>query len=330
MDSKEVVSEDLEIITGIGPDVRNWLAETFDVHTFSSLAELSEEDLTDRIKADNKPSIWLRWVKNWPTEAAIKAAEIESETENSKSVRVSNMQKKDLSLPKRSPELSQKPNRFITDQNGWDTLALYFIEFQSREVPGKPVDIKTKVVFEGPGQQVQETFHGFEQERTFQWIFTHARDILGVIPEKGAKITAEEKDQEIASSPISVSRFNLFQPTGVGLPLLSFSSERPQLSMITANQPLDIEVILEGSRLRKSKNGQTNFKVHFNAKNLDTNEYISLGKAEPEMLSDQLGFSALLPNIILHQGMYRLYVLVLTHPKLELLDSIEIPFLNVY
>ena len=122
MSSINAVFDDLEVITGIGPDVRKWLAGTFDVHTFSALADLSEEDLVDRIKDENKPSIWLRWVKNWPTEAAIKAAEMESEAPNS--VRVPNNQKNDSPLAKTGSEFSSpKPNISVKGKNGWDTLA---------------------------------------------------------------------------------------------------------------------------------------------------------------------------------------------------------------
>ena len=331
MSSQIAVSDNLEVIKGISPSARRWLGDTFNVYTFSALANLSVEDLVNQIKAEKKPTIWLRWAKNWPAEAAIKATEIELEPNDSESVQFSHEQKTEGRKVKpgmKSPTL--EPDNLEIGNNGWETLALYFIEYQSRKISENSNELQTKVVFEGPGQQLEEVFLGIEQQRAFQWIIEHAEGIFQFIPEIEKYPVYRTKEQDIESDFITISRFNLSQLDGVGHPRVSFSSKVPRLIMVTANQPFDIEVVLEGFRQKASKADWINFSVQFNVMNLDTNDYKFLGKIEPKMVKDRLTYSAVLPNISLERGKYRLNVLVLTHPKLELLDSIEIPFLNVY
>jgi hypothetical protein len=100
--------------------------------------------------------------------------------------------------------------------------------------------------------------------------------------------------------------------------------------MVTADQPFDLKAILEGSRPRTSANGRIAFKVKFLAKNWDSNDYTILGDAEPEAIEDEVTYSALLQGISLPRGKYRLQALILDQPKPAVLDSIEIPLLNVW
>ena len=330
MSSSKAVPDDLELIRGISPDARKWLAETFDVRTFAALADLSEEELINRIKADKK-TFWIQWAKDWPTEAAVKAAEMEVEVEARQPAPASGRRNNDspLAAPGTEPS-SPKPNSPAKRKDGWDTLALYFVEFQSRQVPGKPVELQTKVVFDEPGPQTQKTLPGMEQDRICQWIFEHFDGILRAMPATETLPGAETTVQETGPSAISVSQLRLFQPAGAGSPLFSYSSERPKLSMVRADQPFDLKAILEESRPRASANGQIALNVQFHVKNWDTKKFTTLGNVEPEAIEDQLAYSALLPGISLPRGKYRLQVLVLAHPKPVVLGSIEIPLLSVW
>jgi hypothetical protein len=306
MSSSKAVPDDLELIRGIGPSARRWLAETFDVDTFAALADLSEEELINRIRAENKP--WMRWAKDWPTEAAKKAAEMEAEAE--------------ARQPAPAPGKRNK--------EAWDTLALYFVEFQSRQVPGKPAELQTKVVFEGPGPQTQETVPGIDQDRICQWIFEHLDGTLRAMPAAETLPGAETTPQETRPSAVSVSQLRLFQPAGASSPLFSYSSERRQLSMVRADQPFDLEAILEESRPQASANGRIAFNVQFHVKNWDTRKSTTLGTVEPKVIEGQAAYSALLPGIRLPRGKYRLQVLVPARPRPVVLGPIEIPFLSVW
>ena len=319
MSSNRAVSDNLEAIKGIGPDVREWLAETFDIHTFAALADLSEEELIDQIKADNKPSVWARWAKDWPKEAAIKAAEIEAKK----------MEVRQPG-PASSTESSSAKSNSPASKDGWETVALYFVEFQSRQLAGELTEMQTKVVFEGPGPQVQETLPDMKQDRICGWIFDHFGRILKARPATETLPGAETMPPETVPLAISVGQLRLFQPAGASSPLFSYSSERSQLRMVTADQPFDLKAILEGSRPRTSANGRIAFKVKFLAKNWDSNDYTILGDAVPEAIEDEVTYSALLQGISLPRGKYRLQALILDQPKPAVLDSIEIPLLNVW
>lgn len=329
MSSSKAESDDLEVIRGIGPDARQWLAATFDVRTFAALADLSEEELMNRIKAENKP--WMRWAKDWPTEAAIKAAEMAAEAKARQPAPAPGRRNNDSPLAAPGTEsYSPKPNNPSGGKDSWETLALYFIEFQSRQITGKPVELQTKVVFEGPGPQAQETLPGIEQDRICQWIFEHAGGILRAMPAAETLPGAETTPLETGPSAISVRQLRLFQPAGAGSPLFSYSSERRQPSMVRADQPFDLKAILEESQPRASANGRMTFNVQFLVKNWDSTNYTTLGNVEPEAIEDHLAYSALLPGISLPRGKYRLQVLALAHPKPVVLGSIEIPMLSVW
>jgi hypothetical protein len=331
MNSSEAVSDNLQVIKGIGPDTRKWLAETFEVRTFAALADLSGEEIVNRIKAENKPSVWTRWAKDWPKEAAIKAAEMEPNAEAQQSIPAVGRQNNDTPLAAASPEPSSpKLNSPVEEKDGWDILAWYVIEFQSRQVPEKPVERRTTVSYQGPGQETLPV--PVERDRICDWIFEHFDGILPAKPETETQPDAEVKTspQEAGPSTMSISQLRLFQPAGASSPLFSYSSERPQLRMVTADQPFDLEAILEESEPEASANGPTAFKVQFYVKNWDTNKRTNLGNVELEAIRDQLAFSALLPGISLARGKYRLDVLVLADPKPVVLGSIEIPLLSVW
>jgi hypothetical protein len=308
MSSSEAAPDNLERIRGIGPDVRKWLAEAFDVRTFGALADLSGEEITDRIKAENKPSIWLRWARDWPIEAAGKVAEMDTE----------------LNSPVREEDREQE------EDEDWGVLARYAVEFQSRLVLGETVERRTTVCYEGPGQETPPK--PVDEDGIFQWIFEHLDGVLRAEPGTEARPDdeAEIAPREYSPSTVSISRLRLFQPTGAGSPLFSYSSEQPQLRSVAADQPFDLEAILEESQPSASAGRRIAFNVQFYVKNWDTREATTLGSVEPKAIEDQLAYSALLPGISLPRGKYRLELLVLARPKPVVLDSIAVPLLSVW
>ncbi len=319
MSSNKIESDNLELITGIGPEAQKWLSETFDVRTFMALAELSEEELVDRIKSENKPTIWLRWANNWPKEAALKAAE------------------KDIKLETEKPSQETDPGIYFSksksptdEKDGWETLALYFVEFQSRSVPGKPYEIQTLVVFEGPGPrpQEQDILPGIDRDRICQWIFEHFEGILPTI--HATEMLPGTLSKEVGFYPIKVNKLHLFQPSGAISPLFSYSREQVQLSSVKAGQSFDLEVTLEKYLPETSAIDRGGINVHFFVKNWDTKEVISLGSVEPITIDDHSWYSAFMQDVRLSHGKYQLQVLVLAHPKQVFVDSLKIPFLNVY
>jgi hypothetical protein len=330
MGSGKTFSEDLELITGIGPDAREWLAENFDVRTFAALADLSVEELVDRIRADNKP--WLRWAKDWPADAAKRVAEMEAEAVAQQPERASGWQNNSaLSLTAPSAEVSSpKPTNSVAEIDGWDTLALYFIEFQSRQVPGEPFELQTKVVFEGPGDQAQKTLSGLDQDRACEWISEHMSVIAKASATGGILLNTKPKSQKAGPQTISVSQLRFFQPAGATGPLFSFSRERPNISMVRSDQPFDLEVILEGSSAQVSENGRAPFSVRFLVKDWDSGSITTLGDVRPQAIEGQPAYSALLSAISLPRGKYQVKVLAFAHPEPALLGSVDIRMLSVW
>jgi len=304
MSSSKANSDNLELITGIGPDARKWLAETFEVRTFVALAALPVDDLVSQIRAENKP--WLRWAKNWPADAAAKAAEMEAEAKP------------------RQPATASSTKQ----QDGWDALAYYVIEFQSRQLPGEPIEERTTVSYQGPGPETIPVVVG--RDDLCEWIFDHLHGILpgqfreSIRGEPGAASDAP------GPQPVSIRRLHLFQPAGTRAPLCSFGGKQPVINLVTADRPFDLELIMEGSPQPAYGNGRPAPTVQFLVKELSSKTPEILKNVRSEAIEDEPGYTARLRDITLARGNYRLELLVLAHPKPTVLGSMKIRVLNVW
>lgn len=304
MSSSKANSDNLELITGIGPDARNWLAETFEVRTFAALAALPVEDLVSQIRAENKP--WLRWAKNWPADAAARVAEIEAEA--------------------RDRQLSQSSSR--KQKDGWDALAYYVIEFQSRHLPGEPVEERTTVSYQGPEPETLPVVVG--RDDLCEWIFDHLHGILPDQSRGSIRGGARPMSDALRLESVSVRHLYLFQPVGARAPLCSFEGEQPLINLVTADQPFDLELILEGSPQPASGNGKAGLSVQLVIQEWDRRTPSMDKVIKPEPIEDQPAYSARLRGITLARGNYRLEFLVLAHPKPSVLGSMKVPMLKVW
>lgn len=330
MSPTEIRTDNLESITGIGPDAREWLAENFDVRTFAALADLSVEELVSRAKAENKP--WVRWAKDWPADAAKKAADLEAEVQPRQPEPTSARQKSSAS-PQIAPSeesSAAKPNSTLREIDGWDTLALYFIEFQCRQAPGQRAELRTKVVFEGPGDQAQTILPGVDLDRACQWISEHASMIDMARVEMDALPVSETTSTGTSPQSMSVSQLRFFQPAGTTSPLFSYSRERPKIRMVRANRPFDLEVLLEGSASQVTGNDRIPTSVRLLVKDWDSEAFTRLGDVRPRAIEGQLAYSALLSAVRLPRGRYHLRVLAFGHPEPVILGSMEIKMLSVW
>ena len=309
MNSTETVSDNLEIITGIGPEARKWLEETFNVRTFADLAELPEEKLLDRIKAEKKP--WMMWAKNWPSDAE---KFVTSEQTSG--------------VPSKSSQ--EKPNSSSQAKDGWETLGLYFIEFQTRHTEKSPAEIQTKVVFEGPGEQVQENLPGFEQDVICKWIFEHYNSLIEQRPKIKTDSDTNKMIENFNMLSISIIQLCFFQPPDTRSPLFKYSGKQSRIRTLLADKPFNIELQVEKAQLKTSLKYPVTLNAEFQVKNWETREVINLGQVEIETSNQQVVHQFRATNILLPRGKYRLQTLVFAHPKPIVLGSIEVPILIVW
>lgn len=309
MNTNETESDNLEIITGIGPEARKWLDETLNVRTFADLAKLPEEKLLDKIKAEKKP--WVMWAKNWPLDAAkFVASEQTSES------------------PSKSFNVKQKNSSQTKDR--WETLGLYFIEFQTRHTEKSSAEIQTKVVFEGPGKQVQENLPGFEQDVICKWIFEHYNRLIEQRPKIETNIDTN-KVMEIINFPrISIIQLNFFQPPDNSSPLFKYSGKQSRIRTLVAEKLFNIELQIEKVQLDPSLKYPITLITKFQLKNWETREVINLSQVEIDISKEQEVYQFCTTNISLPRGKYRLQTLLLAHPKPIVLGSIEVPILVVW
>jgi hypothetical protein len=304
MSSSKGSSDNLELITGIGPDARRWLAETFDVRTFAVLAELPVEDLVSQIRAESKP--WLRWAKNWPADAAARAAE--------------------MAIAESAGQPAEAPGR--KQEDGWEALAYYVVEFQSRQLLGKSVEERTTVSYQGPGPETLPVAVG--RADLCEWIFDHLHGILPDQLRESTQGVARAMSEAMHPEPVSVTHLYLFQPTAAREPLCSFGGEQSTIKVVAAAQPFDLELILEGGPQPVAGNGKPGLSVQFVIQEWDSRVPSIAKTIRPEAIEDQPAYSARLRGISLARGNYRLQLLVLAHPKPTVLSSMKVRVLNVW
>jgi hypothetical protein len=335
MSSNIETSDDLEVIRGIGPDAREWLGETFDVRTFTALADLSEEELISRIKADNKP--WLRWARDWPAEAGIRAAKMRTEAE---AQYLAPAPVAESAIPKPTYLQTEKtipanrasmPN---TGENHWQQVAYFNITFLEHHVKDRVVGRKTTINYHEADENAE--WDGFETERISQWILEQAGDELSQeiqeVPATEPKPELLKEEKIPAQIAISVTGLRLYQPADAEISLTSGKNGRPHTGTIQSGLPFaaKAEFEIDEQAATTIANHEIPYRVQFYTQDRSSKEKAHLGDAKTGLLaSNKTSYSAMLGGITLPSGTYRLRVVVIAESEEIVPGYLELPILRV-
>jgi hypothetical protein len=284
--------DDLTRIRGIGPVKQQWLRTSLNVCTFRDLASLSIEEIESRLRADGQTTS-RNAIANWIDRARELAGDFPEE--ESKAVR--------------PPEESQ-----------WQSFGTFQIEFQSRQIPGKPEESRTVVRHLDTEQS--RILHGIETEQLQSWML-----------EQMSARTPEGEGAAVVPVVVETEQLRVLQPPQTGIPTIVESSEQPLSGFLRANEPFSLDIAfrvagLTGTTIAKQP---ITYRAQFYARNRATSEVIHLGDTVPKLLSSgQAYYTTTLADATLSPGLYRLQVLVKLQGAPAIAPGLfEVPLLQV-
>jgi hypothetical protein len=324
-------------ITGIKRKRQLWLFEVFSVRTYEDLAALLPGDIVARLKAEGKPYSRAE-VELWPQEAAElaekKAQQSSRTTAELSATEVGN------SPPRGSnpnPARGSNPKKAKTQRAQgelWKPVATFIVEFQTRRTKDQAIEQRTFVDYHDTEHNVD--YPGIEIEQIGPWMVQMAGDKLHREIQRGP--TAEPKTEGVKEEALpariatTVTGLRLFQPAGTEISLASGQDGRPSTGTIRAGEPFTAEAEFEIGEQEAATIGRRKipYQVQFYTENRSTRDRTHLGNAEPGLLTGgKASYSAMLGEITLPRGTYRLRVVVIVESENANLGYLELPMLRV-
>lgn len=317
MESNKNTYDDLTVIAGIGPARQRWLRESFNVHTYQDLAQLSVDRIESQLKADGQIASrdaiehWLLETRELATIAARSstpdlesAAKIAANKENS-------------------------PNR----EDGWKPFASFVVEFQAREVEGQAAERRTAV--HHMEEDTGTYWSGIESRQLCQWMLDQVRDKVGLEPEEYDLDQARPVEAPPAKKPsaeIQISAIRVFQPPDALTPVAVLEASEPFQGTVRGSVPFAIEVSfgLTGATAADVVAQGASCLVRSYAYEQAAGAAVHLGDAEPTALeADKYAYTLTLPAASLQSGTYRVWVIVGVKDAPAAPDYVEVPMLQV-
>lgn len=328
-------TDNLEVIRGIGPDAREWLAETFDVRSLTALAELPEEVLISRIKADNKP--FMRWARDWPAEAAIivEKMRVEEETEYPVRTLVEDLPtNKSTNLQNEKNESGIRESMPSIVDKQWKQVAYFNITFLELMEEDQITGRKTTINYHEADQNAE--WDGFETEQISQWILEQAGNELDQeiqeVPEIHPETKAIKEESDLGLLAITISSLHLYQPADSEISLAVGKKGQPYAGIIQSDQPFAVKVNFELDEPAKATIGKQGipYTVQFFIQDRSTGDKMHLGDTEPGLLSSKISsYTDTLEEITVLPGTYRLRVVAIAESKDVTPGYLELPILRV-
>lgn len=294
--------DDLTRIRGIGPVKQQWLRTSLNICTFRDLASLSADEIELQLRADGQTTSHSA-IANWIAQAR-ELAENSPEGESDESMTS-------------TTEAVHPP-----DESQWQSFGAFQVEFQSRQIPGKPEERRTVVRHLDTEQS--RIWHGIETEQFQSWMLE--------------QISARTDSTEVegtAVMPVLVEteQLRVLQPPQTGIPIIVKSSEQPFSDFLRGNEPFSLDIAfrvagLAGAAISKQP---ITYRAQFYSRNRATSEVIHLGDTVPKLLnSGQAHYTTTLADATLAPGMYRLQVLVKLQGAPAIAPGLfEVPLLQV-
>ncbi|HEY9834281.1 MAG TPA: hypothetical protein V6D26_27260 [Stenomitos sp.] len=349
-------SDDLTRIKGIGITKQKWLRELLNIHTFQDLAKLSVDEVESRLKKQGH-TVSKSEIQGWIAQSqALATADLSSQQLVESSDRE---EEQCLNLPTQENELSQhvmaladaeaeKPldcsnqesesyqqvigaahaadkvnvSPFIP-QDEWQTFASFRVEFQSRTI-------------EGQGEEQRTSIHYIEANKCQNWSEIGADQLqewmLEQISEQMCQSIAAESPLAALPITLEITQIRAFQPHQTSRPMVVEKGNRVFPRPLSREAPFALEVgfNLTGLTALHLTNKQVGYYAQFHVRNRMTGEVTHVGDTEPATLTKgQLSYTAVLNEIMLEPGVYRLQAVVKLQCVPATLGSFKVPLLQV-
>lgn len=342
-------SDDLTRIKGIGLVKQKWLRELFNIHTFQDLAKLSVDEVETRLKTQGH-AVSKSEIEGWIAQSqALATADLSSQ----QFVDSSDKKEEHSSiLPTQEDELSQqvmaladaeadnpldcsnkeiesshaedKVNVYpLMPQDEWRTFASFRVEFHSRTI-------------EGQGEEQRTLIHYIEANKCQIWSEIGADQLqewmLEQISEQMCQSIAAESPVAALPITLEITQIRAVQAYPTPRPMVVEKGNRVFPHPLSHETPFALEVgfNLTGFTALHLTNKQVEYYAQFHVRNRMTGEVIHVGDTELTTLTKgQLSYTAVLNEITLEPGVYRLQTIVKLQCVPATLGSFKVPLLQV-
>lgn len=323
--------EDLTRIKGIGPVKQQWLRELLHIHTFRDLSSFSVDEIESRLRTQGHITSKSE-IEQWIVQAEKLAA---TEQSSQEFVECSDSEVEEPScLSVQKSESSYQVMASIDTETGenslpstgsdeWQSVASFRIEFQSRKIKGR-VEEQRILVHSLETNQFQ-TWSDLESDRIQQWMLDRIGEGMLQPPE------GECPDLALPVA-VEITQVWAFQSAQMVRPMVVERGNRLFPSAFRSGQPFALEVAfhLTGLTAAHLTEQQVAYYAQFFARDRATDVVTHLGDTEPTPLVEgQLSYTAMLGEITLAPGMYRLQAIVKLQGVPATLGSFKVPVLQV-
>ena len=339
--------DNLTMIKGIGPARQRWLKESLDVQTFGDLAALSVDEIESRLKAD-KQIASRETIEAWIAQAdrhKVSAKRAEKRTRASKGTKAKKEGKpsaqgsKTTSPPVKSVEgddggKAQSP----TGKDGWKPFASFVVEYQERIIEGQVIEYRTTA--HHMETDMGTNWPGIEGEKHCRWMLEQLDDRIGQEPIQES-VKEEPVAQERVAEPIpavrlpvkvEISQIRAFQPQQADYPVGTGKPDQPFDGHLRSHEPFALEILfnLVGRGAADLTKEHVVFRARAYVQDQSTGKSIHLGDVGPgALVKGELAYTAILPDVTMPPGTYRLFALVTLQAVAVSPDFVMLPEFKV-
>ena len=312
------------------------------MRSFGDLAALSVAAIESRLKADkqiaSRESIeaWIAQAHGRATKRAGKPTKAAKGNKAKEEVRASAEGNETTSQPVKSAEdndggKAQSPTR----KDGWKPFASFVVEYQERTVEGQAIEYRTTA--HHMEADTSTSWPGIERQQHCHWMLEQLGDRISKEPVAKEEPLAQERAARpvpVGRSPVKVeiAQIRAFQPPQAGNPVGTGEPDQPFEGYLRGDAPfaLEIRFNLVGEAAADLTEEQVVFRARAYVQDQATGKSIHLGDVGPgTLVKGELAYAAILPDITLPAGIYRLFALVTLQAGSVRPDFVTLPVFKV-
>ncbi|MGB7441689.1 MAG: hypothetical protein WA919_11520 [Coleofasciculaceae cyanobacterium] len=326
--------DSLTRIRGIGPVTQQLLRESLNIYTFRDLTNLSIDQIESELRADGQTASRSE-IEGWIVQAQeiVAAKELSPKTKAEESANLPTQE--DESDQQEVPLLDTLDGEGLTPQSavsGWSSFASFIVEFQHQAIEGQVEEQRIKVCHQETNTAT--VLPGIKTEELQEWMLNQFSDKMQQVVGVQQMWLEREPEKSSVATPVvvEISQLRLFQPPKTDNSMLIDRTNQLFPGTLNGAEPFVLETVLKFTGLTEEQIVQqpVTYSIQCYVRDRSTGVITHLGDTEPDTLvKGQSSYIAVLPEVSLPQGRYRLQVLATLQGLSATPGFLEVPLLPV-
>lgn len=321
-------------IRGIGRVTQQLLRQSLRAYTFRDLTNLSIDQIESQLRANGQTTSRSE-IEGWIVQAQELATRQESSPERETEESVNLPIQENKSNQQEVTLLDTAEEEVLTSQSpasGWSSFASFIVEFQHQTIEGQVEEQRIKVRHQEANTVT--VLPGFQTEQLQEWMLNQFSDQMQRIVGVQQRQIEREPEETSAATPVvlEISQLQLFQPPKTDNPMLFDKTSQMFSGPLNSAEPFVLETKLKLAGLTEEQIMQQSvtYSVQCYVRDRSTGVMTHLGDTEPDtLLKGQSSYIAILPEVSLTQGRYRLQLLATLQGLPATPGFLEVPLLPV-